>query len=117
MTNKEYRQARQAAETANELYTFEHCAGGFYYTRYMSSDDIKELRANYKDAKKAGAFALDGFKGRAVIINNGNEVILWSYAGGAANWSYSELSEIQSFFEANGKRYGLIKEFTENGII
>ena len=33
------------------------------------------------------------------------------------DWSYSELAEIQSFFEANGKRYGLIKEFTENGII
>ncbi len=45
-----------------------------------------------------------------------NKAIEWSYTGGAANWSYSELSEIQSFFEVNGKRYGLIKEFKENAI-
>lgn len=32
-------------------------------------------------------------------------------------WSYGELAIIQSFFEVNGKRYGLIKEFRENGII
>ena len=45
------------------------------------------------------------------------KAIQWSYAGGVANWSYSELSEIQSFFEVNGKRYGLLKEFRENAII
>lgn len=45
-----------------------------------------------------------------------DKAIMWSYAGGVANWSYSELAEIQSFFETNGKRYGLIKEFHENGI-
>lgn len=32
-------------------------------------------------------------------------------------WSYGELAIIQSFFEVNGKRYGLIREFRENGII
>ena len=31
--------------------------------------------------------------------------------------SWGELSEIQSYFEIYGKRYGLIKEFKENGII
>lgn len=46
-----------------------------------------------------------------------NKAIEWSYAGGDYGWSYGELSEIQSFFEVNGKRYGLIKEFIENGII
>ena len=30
--------------------------------------------------------------------------------------SYGELAEIGNFFEINGKRYGLLKEFRENGI-
>lgn len=30
--------------------------------------------------------------------------------------SYGELMEIGNFFERNGKRYGLLKEFKENGI-
>ena len=46
-----------------------------------------------------------------------NKAIEWSYSSGAANWYYSELTEIQAFFERNGKRYGLLREFRENGII
>ena len=30
--------------------------------------------------------------------------------------SYGELADIQEFFNRNGKRYGLIKEFRENAI-
>ena len=30
--------------------------------------------------------------------------------------SYGELAEINYFFEKNGKRYGLLKEFKENGV-
>ena len=33
------------------------------------------------------------------------------------DWSYKELSIIQGFFEENAKRYGLTREFHENGII
>jgi len=33
------------------------------------------------------------------------------------NYSYSELVEIQHHFEAIGKRYGLLTEFRDNGII
>lgn len=32
------------------------------------------------------------------------------------SWSYSELAEICNYFYENGKRYGLLKEFRENGI-
>lgn len=46
-----------------------------------------------------------------------NKAIEWSFASGAASWSYGELADIQEFFERNGKRYGLIREFRENGII
>lgn len=31
--------------------------------------------------------------------------------------SYGELAEIYDFFEKNAKRYGLLKEFRENGIL
>ena len=33
------------------------------------------------------------------------------------DWSYSELATIQGFFEKGARRYGLIEEFHENGII
>ena len=32
-------------------------------------------------------------------------------------WGYGELAEIYNFFEKNAKKYGLLKEFKENGII
>ena len=32
------------------------------------------------------------------------------------SWSYGELAEIGDFFYRNGKKYGLLKEFHENGI-
>ena len=32
------------------------------------------------------------------------------------SWSYAEVAEIQYFFENQGKRYGLLKEFKENTI-
>jgi len=35
----------------------------------------------------------------------------------ATGLSYGEFTSIQWFFEKNGKRYGLVKEFKENGII
>jgi len=31
-------------------------------------------------------------------------------------WSYGELAAIQNWFYENAKRYGLVKEFKENGI-
>ena len=35
----------------------------------------------------------------------------------ALSWSYGELAAIYNFFETNGRRYGLLKEFKENCII
>ena len=46
-----------------------------------------------------------------------NKAVEWSNTQGSyPRWSYSELGEIQDFFEKNGKRYGLLKEFQENAI-
>lgn len=32
-------------------------------------------------------------------------------------YSWGEIAEIQAYFEKQAKRYGLLKEFRENGII
>lgn len=46
-----------------------------------------------------------------------NKAVEWSNTQGSyPRWSYGELGEIQDFFEKNGKRYGLLKEFKENAI-
>ena len=47
-----------------------------------------------------------------------DKAIEWSNNNGlGGDWSYGELATIQEFFETNGKRYGLLKEFRENAII
>lgn len=43
--------------------------------------------------------------------------IEWQNAFDCFNYSYSDLAEWQAFFEEYGRRYGLIREFRENGII
>ena len=41
----------------------------------------------------------------------------WQLDFGNHNYSYSELAEYNNYFNVMGKRYGLLKEFRENGII
>ena len=40
----------------------------------------------------------------------------WQLNFASLSWSYLELAEIQNYFLENGKRYGLLQEFKENGI-
>ena len=81
MTNKEYKAARYEAENAPEVFTFESWNGiSIYPNRYMSNQDIKDLRQEYKGIKaENNGYALDGFGGRALIIPDGNKLILRSY--------------------------------------
>ena len=81
MTNKEYKAARYEAENAPEIFTFESWNGiSIYPNRYMSNQDIKDLRQEYKGIKaENNGYALDGFGGRALIIPDGNKLILRSY--------------------------------------
>lgn len=46
-----------------------------------------------------------------------NEAINWQMDFANQNYSYSELVEFSSYFEKLGKRFGLTKQFKENGII
>lgn len=76
LTNKQYREARIEAENAEEVFTFEHYAGGFYPTRYMSSEDIKEMWNEYKSID---GFKLEGCNNRAIVIPVEDGYILQSY--------------------------------------
>lgn len=103
MTNKEYKQAREAAEAAEELYTFEqeHFNGYIYYnSRYMTTEDKQDLRREYKQDKKENqAYALEDFNTRALIIPTENGSILKSY--------YTEVCKIE-----NGEFFRLWEGFS-----
>ena len=45
------------------------------------------------------------------------EAIDWQADFGNHNYSYGELAFYSDYFEKKAKRYGLLKEFRENGII
>lgn len=82
MTNKEYKAARYEAENAPEIFTFESWNGiSIYPNRYMSNQDIKDLRQEYKGIKAENkGYSLDGFGGRAIIkIDHDGSLILQSY--------------------------------------
>lgn len=48
--------------------------------------------------------------------NARNKAIMWQIECCHRDYSYGELMEFQNYFEALGKRYGLLTEFRENGI-
>lgn len=45
------------------------------------------------------------------------QAIEWQYEAAEQSLSYGELAEAGSYFERLAKRYGLVREFRENGII
>lgn len=100
MTNKEYKAARYEAENAPEIFTFESWNGiSIYPNRYMSNEDIKDLRQEYK-AIKAGnnGFALDGFGGRAIIkLDNNRNPVLQSYYTDVCRFDLKERKFIKTW--------------------
>ena len=48
--------------------------------------------------------------------NAREETINWQYETSQKSISYAELEEAGNHFEKLGRRYGLIREFRENGI-
>lgn len=51
-------------------------------------------------------------KGKAM-----DEAIMWQLDFNNHNYSYGELAYYQEHFEKLARKYGLLKEFRENGII
>ena len=48
--------------------------------------------------------------------NARQKAIDWQYESAGENLSYGELYEIGEYFYRLGRRYGLLREFRENGI-
>ena len=46
-----------------------------------------------------------------------DEAIEWQYQASEENYSYGEYAFFADYFEKLGRRYGLLKEFRENGIL
>ncbi len=40
----------------------------------------------------------------------------WTYQAPQQDYSWEEIADFQDYFRKLGKRYGLLKEFKENGI-
>lgn len=53
-------------------------------------------------------------KNKAILRTFAQE---WQYDFNDRDYSYMDLVEWQSFFKTYGKKYGLLKEFQENGIL
>ena len=49
--------------------------------------------------------------------NARNKAIEWQYDFENHNYSWSELADWQDYFTALGKKYGLLREFRNEGII
>ena len=49
--------------------------------------------------------------------NARNKAVEWQLNFDSNNYSYGELAYYSGYFERLAKRYGLVKEFKENGII
>lgn len=45
------------------------------------------------------------------------EAITWQYESAERSMSYAELAEAQARFEMLARRFGLVREFKENGIL
>lgn len=75
----------------------------------IKQDQINRLAV---DKEIYGLNAYDKAKAKAR-----QEAIDWQHQASTQNLSYSEIVEKNNYFERLGKRYGLIKEFRENGVI
>ena len=43
--------------------------------------------------------------------------VIWQLQFNDNNYSYEEIADWQFFFEEIGRKYGLLREFRENGVI
>lgn len=72
--------------------------------------------AGKKKAKKRDTFSFDG-KRIKTQADARQAAIDWQHWASEQNLSYGELFEYEDYFRKLAKRFGLTKEFRENGII
>ena len=75
----------------------------------------QHLKSLYKARKNSGGVGMNKYqKGKE---KTRNEAIDWQADFANHNYSYGELTYFSHYFETKARRYGLVKEFKENGII
>lgn len=90
--------------------THKHYKDLVNYLVYRIKQDMKTRLEIDKEIY--GLNAYDKAKARAR-----QEAIDWQHQASTQNLSYGEIVEKNNYFERLGKRYGLVKEFRENGVI
>ena len=91
-----------------------HLDGGIYHgiTYEQAAAELGELNILYFIPLQISGFTYQEKKAECEHLAK-----IWQESNGEfIGWSYGELATIQEFFERNGKRYGLLKEFRENAI-
>ena len=75
----------------------------------------QHFKSLHKDGKTNGGVAMNRYqKGKEKARN---ETIDWQAGFADHNYSYGGLACFSDYFETKAGRYGLVKEFKENGII
>ncbi len=98
-----------------------------FYVRYQDTDGAfksciyhsfsKYFADTFSPAIKVVAWLRLGVKGKTYQDRRENLrdiAVDWSYMQADAVLSWREYAEITDFFEKNGRRYGLLREFREN---
>ena len=86
-------------------------------TTFYSWDEChKYFFSPFYDDKYVIPFRVSGKTYQAKKEDLRQQAIDYSNIQSVLNLYGSEVAEISAFFEKNGKRYGLLKEFRENGI-
>ena len=89
------------------------------YVRKRYPAEITQLDiliSPFYDDKYIIPFRISGKTYQAKKADLRQQAIDYSNIQGVLTLYWSEVAEISNFFERNGKRYGLLKEFRENGI-
>ena len=85
-------------------------------TFYNWDECHKYFFSPFYDDKYIIPFRISGKTYQAKKADLRQQAIDYSNIQGVLTLYWSEVAEISNFFERNGKRYGLLKEFRENGI-
>ena len=82
--------------------------------RYRAGRTACALLKDYKKLFKREEKKMSNYQRRKNEIRD--KAIFWQIEASETSMSYSELAEAADYFFTVGKRYGLLREFRENGI-
>lgn len=86
----------------------------FYWTALGKIIYQQHFKSLHKAGTSGGAVMSKYQKGKEKARN---EAVDWQSDFAGHNYSYGELAYFSDYFEKKARRYGLVKEFKENGII